>query len=292
MKIGFIGLGIMGSAMARHLREGGYDVTVCNRTAEKTLPFKKLGCGVAKTPKELAAMTDVCIVMVTNPAAIDDVLEGKDGWLSGGVKGKLLINMSTVSVLYTNKLAALCKSQGIRFLDCPVSGSKVQVEAGQIVILAGGEKEEVDRATPIFLKMGRAVVYAGPVGSGSALKLCMNLIIAQMTSAVAESATLARALGIDPALIFETIHNYPAIDCPYFRIKEKNILSGNFAPAFSLANILKDVRFMLEEASSRGQQLPVTFAVKQLMEQSLADGNAEKDLSVITETLSKMKSGK
>jgi 3-hydroxyisobutyrate dehydrogenase-like beta-hydroxyacid dehydrogenase len=162
-----------------------------------------------------------------------------------------------------------------------VAGSKKQVEAAQLILLAGGEDAVVGDCRPLLLKMGKHVAHAGGVGAGTALKLCMNLIVAQMSTALAESVTLAEAAGVDPAKIFEVIKQSPALDCGYFRIKETALLKKDFAPAFSLANMLKDVRFMNEEAASRGARLPVNQAVQALMETALAEGYGEKDLMSI-----------
>lgn len=193
--------------------------------------------------------------------------------------------MSTVSVEYTRKLARQCAKHSARFLDCPVAGSKAQVETSQLIILAGGDEEDVENARPLLLKMGKHVVYAGQAPNGTALKLCMNLIVAQMTTALAESAKLAQTLGIKPELIFSVIKESPALNCGYYRIKEKAFLNNDYSPAFSLKNVLKDVRFMNKEARERNLTLPVTRAVELLMEKSLIEGNGEEDLSVIIKSL-------
>lgn len=286
-RVGFIGLGIMGSAMARNLHDAGYPVAVYNRDRTKTMPFTELGCDAVSIPRDLAGRTDIVITMVTDPAALEAVLEGPSGWFAGPAAGQTLINMSTVSVECTKRLAARCLEAGVKFLDAPVTGSKVQVEAAQLIILAGGDRAEVERLKPVLLKMGKAVVYAGEAGKGTALKLCMNLIVAQMTTAIAESTVLAKTLEISPSLIFDVIHESPALDCGYFRIKEKALLNADFSPAFSLRNMLKDVRFMLDEAGKRNLQLPVTEGVRALMEKAARQGNGDRDLSVIAESLTK-----
>jgi 3-hydroxyisobutyrate dehydrogenase/glyoxylate/succinic semialdehyde reductase len=135
--------------------------------------------------------------------------------------------------------------------------------------------------------MGKTVVHAGPIGAGSALKLCVNLIVAQMTTALAEALCLGEATGVRPTDIFEVLRSSPALDCGYFRIKEQAILKQDFSPAFSLANMLKDVRFMTQEASKHGTSLPVTDAVKQLLELASREGYADKDLMAVCRVLSK-----
>jgi len=270
--------------MAENLLKAGFNVSVQNRYRAKTVPFSEKGCNVAVTPRELAKMCNVIITMVADPAAMDAVLEGPTGVFASGFDGNLLINMSTVSVEYTDKLKGRCFTERVRFIDCPVAGSKPLAENGTLVLLAGGDEKTVEAAKPILLAMGKAVVYSGPAPAGTSLKLCMNLIVAGLTSALAESAALAECLKIDPKLIFSVIKESPALNCGYFKMKENNILNKDFPPAFALKHMLKDVRFMIKEADERGQPLPVTRAIEGLMGK-VARSDAEKDLSVILKVL-------
>ena len=284
-RIGFIGLGIMGRAMALNLHRAGYQVSVYNRTRSRTTEFADLGCQVASTPRALAKMCDTLITMVSDPAAIDEVMEGPEGAASAFQGGNALINMSTLSPDYTAELARKCYAAGVVFLDCPVSGSKAAAEKGQLVILAGAERAALERFTPVLKAMGKEIVYAGLPPAGTALKLCVNLIVAQLTTALAESAALAQAQGIDPALIFETLAHNPAMNCGYFSLKKDNILKRDFPPAFPLRHMLKDARFMLAEAAKKRLELPVTAAVERLMTKSYNSGYGDKDLSVVLDTL-------
>ncbi|MEI7529321.1 MAG: NAD(P)-dependent oxidoreductase [Elusimicrobiota bacterium] len=284
-RIGFIGLGIMGRAMALNLVKAGYRVTVYNRTRLHTMEFADLGCQVAATPRALAKLADTVITMVSDPAAMDAVLEGPEGALSAFSGGSTLINMSTVSPDYTAALAKKCFTAGVDFLDCPVSGSKPLAEKGQLVLLAAGKKATVEKLDPVLKAMGRAVIYAGEPPAGTALKLCVNLIVGQMTAALAEAAALAGALKLDPELVFTTLAANPALDCAYFRAKKENILKKDFTPAFPLRHMLKDARFILAEAAKNGLELPVTAAVEKLMEKSYNSGYGGQDLSVILRSL-------
>ncbi|OGS07057.1 MAG: hypothetical protein A2270_05160 [Elusimicrobia bacterium RIFOXYA12_FULL_51_18] len=284
-RIGFIGLGIMGRAMAENLLKGGFNVSVYNRDRAKTAAFARKGCAVGVTPGELAKMCNVIITMVSDPAAMDAVLEGPTGVFASGFDGNTLINMSTVSVAYAENLKKRCFMERVRFIDCPVSGSKPLAENATLILLAGGEEKVVKEAEKILLAMGKSVVYAGPAPAGTALKLCMNLIVAGLTSALAESAILAERLGIDPKLIFSALNESPALNCGYFKMKEHNILDKDFPPAFPLKHMLKDARFMLKEAAGRGQRLPVTEAIESLMAAASRNGDGDRDLSVIMKTL-------
>lgn len=280
-RIGFIGLGIMGRAMALNLHKAGFHVSVYNRTRTRTSEFADLGCQVASTPRALAKMCDTVITMVSDPAAMDAVMEGPEGVAAAFAGGNALINMSTVSPAYTSALAQKCYTAGVAFLDCPVSGSKGAAEAAQLVLLASGDKAAVEKYSPVLKAMGREIVYAGPPPAGTALKLCINLIVAQLTTALAEAAALAQAQGVDPALIFETLAHNPALNCGYFALKKENILKKDFPPAFPLRHMLKDARFMLEVAAAKKLELPVTAAVERLMAKSYNSGYGDKDLSVV-----------
>lgn len=284
-RVGFIGLGIMGRAMALNLVKAGYPVTVYNRTRQRTTEFADAGCDVAPTPRALAKACSVVITMVSDPAAMDAVLEGPEGVLGAFMGGNTLINMSTLSQDYTAALARKCYRAGVTFLDCPVSGSKPAAESAALVILAGGERAAVEKHGPLLKSMGRAVIYAGPAPAGTALKLCVNLVVAQLTTALAESAALAAAQGLDPALVFEALAANPALNCGYFGLKKDNILKRDFPPAFPLRHMLKDLRFMLAAADKK-TDLPVTAAAEALLARAEASGYGDKDLTAILLNLS------
>ncbi|HCC48358.1 MAG TPA: NAD(P)-dependent oxidoreductase [Elusimicrobia bacterium] len=285
-RIGFIGLGIMGRAMALNLVKAGFQVSVYNRTRRRTIEFADLGCQVSATPRALAKLCDTVITMVSDPEAMDAVMEGPEGVASAFAGGNTLINMCTLSPDYTSALAKKCFLAGVNFLDCPVSGSKGAAETAQLVILAGADKALLEKFSPVLKAMGKEIVHAGPVPAGTSLKLCINLIVAQLTTALAESAALARAQGIDPALIFETLGHNPALNCGYFGLKKDNILKQEYPPAFPLKHMLKDARFMLAEAAKKKLHLPVTAAVESLMTKSYNSGYGDKDLSVVLANLS------
>jgi len=284
--VGFLGLGIMGTPMARHLAAAGYPVTVYNRTPARAEAARaSFGARAAVSPKTAAEGARYVITMLTDAPAIDALMTGPDGFLAASNADAVWIQMSTIDVDSTRRFAEAARRKGWRFLDCPVTGSKKQVEAAQLILLAGGEAGLIDEAEPLLLKVGKTIVRAGDVGAGTSLKLCMNLIVAQMTTALAEATALAERLGVAPAKIFEVIKNSPALDSGYFRIKEGALLNRDFAPAFSLANMLKDVRFMNNEAGRRGLALPVNQAVQSLMETAAAEGRGGQDLSSILLTL-------
>ena len=282
---GVIGLGIMGSAMARNLRRAGFKVNIYNRTRAKVEELTREGLFPFSTPAELSQASDVILTMVSDPVALRAVAHGPNGIFSEPGGGKTLIQLGTMDVETTLKLAEDAERAGYRFLDSPVTGSKKQVEAAELILEIGGEAALIEEMKPVLLAIGRHIVHAGKIGAGTSLKLCMNLIVAQMTTGLCEAVALARSQGIDPGHIFEVLAQSPALNCIYYTIKKTPLISRNYPPAFSLANMLKDVRFMNEEAQKKGLRLPVNSAVQSLLEAALKQGYADRDLSVIAEVL-------
>ncbi|MCG3203858.1 MAG: 2-hydroxy-3-oxopropionate reductase [Elusimicrobia bacterium] len=284
--IGVVGLGIMGLAIAKNAQKAGFQVFVSNRSAVKREIAKREGLSVVNSPMEVAERAQAIIIMVTDPAAVEDVLTGRDGIFSSkNIKGKTLIQMSTIDEKSTLEFSESTNKNGMVYIDCPVAGSKKQVEEAQLILLAGGMKADLLKWDDLFKAIGKAVVHAGPVGKGSALKLCMNLIVAQMTTALCESVALAKVQDLNPEKIFEVIKQSPALNCGYFQIKEKTLLEENYSPAFSLKNMLKDVRFMDAVARQKKLPIPVTQAVKFLMEGALTEGLGDFDLTSISALL-------
>ncbi|MBV9079886.1 MAG: NAD(P)-dependent oxidoreductase [Elusimicrobia bacterium] len=283
-RIGILGLGIMGSAMARNAARK-FSVTVHNRSAGPMDVARRDGLATADSPAALAAASDIVAIIVTDPAAVRAMLLGSRGALAENGAGKILVQMSTIDEPSTMEFAREAERRGWKFLDCPVTGSKKQVTDAQLILLAGGDSDVLERCRPFLESVGKAIVHAGGVGKGTALKLCMNLIVAQMTTALCESVTLAQLQGLDPKKIFDVIGHSPALNCGYFAIKQKALLESDFSPAFSLDNMLKDVRFMTDAARRRQAPLPVTEAVRALMEAAAADGFGPDDLAGLVRAL-------
>ena len=285
--VGVIGLGIMGIPMARHLHEAGHRVRVFNRTRSKVQAAETFGAIPMDTVAHLAESSDVLITILTGPDAVRAVMEGPEGALARARRGSIWIQMSTLDISSTRAFAQAAAKQGVAFVDCPVSGSKVQAESAELILLAGAEPSTLEKVRPLLLSMGKTIIEAGAPGAGTALKLCMNLIVAQMTTALAESVTLAEASGMDPALIFQVLKASPALNCGYFAIKGPGLLKKEFPPAFSLDNMAKDVGFMLKEAAALKTHLPVTSAVQGLLAKAQSQGLGGQDLSSVLKALGK-----
>ena len=239
--IGWIGLGLMGNPMSQQLLEAGYPVTVYNRHKDKEAELKEQGAATASTPKELLRQTDVVIIMVTDDKAIREIFDGEDGLLKAEVSGKIIINMSTVSPAISKEMAKACKSKNLQYLDAPVSGSVKQAETAQLVIMVGGDAEIFERARPILEKMGKMITNVGETGAGNAAKLAINTLLSFYTQGLAEAVILAKKNGIEPKVLLELLGN-AAIANPFTKLKGDAIINNNFKPAFSLKNIVKDLK--------------------------------------------------
>jgi 3-hydroxyisobutyrate dehydrogenase len=240
-KIGWIGLGLMGNPMSKQLLKAGYPVTVYNRHKDKEAELKELGATTALTPKELIGQTDVIIIMVTDDKAIRELFEGENGLLKADESGKIIINMSTVSPAINKEMAEMCRQQGNHFLDAPVSGSVKQAETAQLVIMVGGDADVFEKARPILEKIGKMVTNVGEIGAGNGAKLAINSLLSFYTQGLAEAIILAKKNGIEPAMLLELLGN-AAIANPYTKLKGEAIVNNNFKPAFSLKNIVKDLK--------------------------------------------------
>ena len=241
LKIGWIGLGTMGIPMANSLLRAGFDLTTYNRTQGKDLMLEGQSNVSVSSPAELISTVDIVIIMVTDDQAINDIFEGGDGLFSAAITGKIIINMSTVSPAISIKMAALCRDQGNKYLDAPVSGSVKQATEATLVIIVGGDEDLFVKVKPILETMGKLVIRFGGVGSGNNVKLIVNTFLAIQAQALAEALAFAEKLDVDKAELMNVLNN-GALGSPFVKIKGEAILSDNYKPAFTLNNIVKDLR--------------------------------------------------
>jgi 3-hydroxyisobutyrate dehydrogenase len=261
MHIGIAGIGKMGSNIGARLIEVGHTLTVWNRTPDKLKPLADACASIAKTPAELAGAVETVITIITNAAAIDAVYHGAGGLLSGDVKGKLFIEMSTVPPEVQVALAEKVRGKGAAYVECPVSGSVAPARAGKLLGLIGGESADVARARPVIDQMCRRAMHAGPVGAGSVLKLAVNLPLMIYWQALGEQLAMCKDLTIDPAELLDFLsetsgaatvlkQRMPGIVA---RLKKQ---PSNIA-TFTLDGGIKDVTAMLAEGKRRGLELPL-----------------------------------
>jgi 3-hydroxyisobutyrate dehydrogenase len=275
-KIGWIGLGNMGTPMVKNLLKAGFEVTVYNRTAAKAAPLQEAGAKLAVSPAALWEVADTIITMVSDDAALQQIHQGKDGLLAGAKDGATVIDMSTVSPATSRDLAAKLAVKGVNYLDAPVAGSVKPAELGQLVIMVGGKKEVYEMAAPIFEKLGKAQFYLGQQGSGNNAKLAINTLLAFNMQGLAESVLFASEHGISPEAMLAIIGE-SALANAITKMKTANILAANYQPAFALKHLAKDLRL----AQGQGLHTPGGEAIHDSYQQALVQGWGEKDISAI-----------
>jgi len=275
-KIGWIGLGLMGAPMSQQLIKAGYPVTVYNRSKDKEEALQEQGAATASTPAELIAQSDVVILMVTDDKAINEIFKSDNGLLAANATGKIIINMSTVSPAISKEIAGLCSGQGNHYLDAPVSGSVKQAETAQLVIMVGGDEQVFQQALPVLQKLGKMAEHVGEVGAGNTAKLAINMLLGIHAQALGEAVVLAKQNGIAPATLL-TLLNNGALANPFMKIKGDAILNDNYAPAFSLNNIVKDLNL----AKDIGLSSPLGTAALNTYEAAQAQFGEEDIIAVI-----------
>jgi 3-hydroxyisobutyrate dehydrogenase-like beta-hydroxyacid dehydrogenase len=289
MKIGFIGLGIMGSRMAENLGKKGHELVVYNRTKQKAGPLIAAGAVWAPSPADVARQVTVIFTMLSKPDAVaETALIGKNAFLNYLADKSLWIDCSTVNPSFSRLMAIEAKQRKIRFLDAPVAGTKGPAEQAQLVFYVGGEKADVDEARPLLEAMGRAVHHVGGHGMGTAMKMVNNLIVAQAMVAFSEAVTLGEALGMSKDLLFDTLLGSP-VAAPFLSMKRGKLESGNYEAEFPLQWMHKDTQLITETAYETGVAMPAANIVKEIYALAVRKGLGEQDFSAVYDLLSAKK---
>lgn len=262
MKVGVAGIGRMGAAIAERLLKHGHQVTVWNRTPAKAQVLAPLGAAVAATPAQLAAAADIVLSILTDAGAIAAAYDGPAGLLSGDIRGKLFVEMSTVRPDTQRALDERIRSKGAAMIDCPVGGTTGPARDGKLLGFAGGSSADLARARPVLEQLCRRIEHVGPVGAGARLKLAINLPLLVYWQALGEALALCRPLGLDPARlldIFADTSGGPNM----LKVRAPMIAAalGGKAPdnvTFNIDSIRKDLATMIEEGAALGYELPVT----------------------------------
>lgn len=287
MKIGFIGLGIMGSRMAANLQKKGYELVVYNRTRPKADPLIAGGATWASTPSDVASQVKTIITMLSKP---DDVAEtallGQSGFFNTLVSNSLWIDCSTVNPSFSRLMAAEAHRRKIRFIDAPVAGSKIPAEQGQLLFFVGGDKSDIDEARPLLEAMGKAVFQIGGIGMGTSMKMVNNVILAQAMVAFSEAIVLGEALGIARDQLFNTLLGSP-VTAPFLSMKRSKIEEGKFVAEFPLQWMHKDLQLVSDTAYEAGVALPMSNLAKEVYGLAVKNGLGEMDFSAIYKFLSK-----
>jgi 3-hydroxyisobutyrate dehydrogenase-like beta-hydroxyacid dehydrogenase len=278
--VGFIGLGIMGLPMALNLVKAGFKVTGYNRTRSKAEPLERAGARIAATPAEAARGAEVVVSIVSDTAAMEEVVSGKDGALETIREGAVLIDSSTISPVVSRKLACQLAGKGARMLDAPVTGSKTGAEKGELTFMIGGEREVMDQVMPVLKAMGKKFVYCGQHGLGLSAKLAMNSILATMVEIFSEGFVLAKKAGVAPETLFEIMQSSLARS-GIIDFKAPFVFKGDFTPYFPLKLMHKDLELAMEAAYSQGVVMPAAAAVKEVYGAARAQGKGDDDYAAV-----------
>lgn len=273
-RIGFIGTGIMGSHMAMHLMDKGYELTVFNRTVDKTRTLTEKGARLAHSVSECVCGQDAVITIIGYPKDVEEVYLGEGGVTENAKQGTLIIDMTTSAPSLAVKIYEKAKDKGLYALDAPVTGGDTGAKAGTLTILAGGDKEAFDMALPLFEAMGKNIVYTGKAGNGQHVKMCNQIAIAGALSGAAEAISYARAAGIDEKAMVEAIATGAAGSFQLSNVAKKG-MNGDFAPGFMMKHFVKDMGLADEEAVRNGIKLPVLENVLDICRRLEGAGCAE-----------------
>ena len=285
--IGFIGLGIMGQPMALNLIKAGHKLAVYNRTTAKAAALQAAGARVASSPADAARDANVVMIIVSDTAAVEEVVAGKGGILESLRAGTLVIDSSTISPTVSRKMACLVAGKGASWLDAPVTGSKHGAEKGELTFMMGGDRAAFDRALPILQVLGKKHIYCGSHGLGLSAKLAQNTIQATMIEVFCEGFVLATKAGVRPETMLEIIQSSLA-RAALTDFKAPFIFKGDFTPYFPLKLMHKDLELAAEAGYTQGVPMPVLAAVKEVYMAAKAQGKGDLDYAAVVTFLEEL----
>ena len=280
MKIGFIGLGIMGKPMCKNLLKAGYEVVVCSRTKASVEELVAVGAKSAPTPREVAAQVDVVITMLPNSPEVKDVVLGANGVIEGAKPGCIVADMSSIAPLASREIAARLAGKGIEMLDAPVSGGQPKAIEGTLSVMVGGKQEIFDRCVPVFKAMAASVVRVGDIGAGNVTKLANQVVVALNIAAVSEAMVLAAKAGVEPELVYQAIRGGLA-GSTVMDAKVPLMLDRKFNPGFRINLHIKDLANALDTSHEVGAPLPLTASVMEIMQALKVDELGDSDHGAI-----------
>lgn len=280
MRVGFVGLGIMGKPMARNLLRAGYPVTVHNRSRPPVDELVAEGAADGGSPRGVAEQSEVVITMLPDTPDVEQVTFGPQGLVEGLRPGSVLVDMSTISPVATRAIAARLRERGLEMLDAPVSGGQRGAEEGTLSIMVGGDPQTFERVRPLLQVLGKNVVHVGPVGAGQVCKACNQVVVALTLQAVAEALVLAERNGVDPARVRQALLGGFA-GSRILEVHGQRMLEGNYQPGFRARLHHKDLRIALETGRSAGVPMLGTALVHELLGAVVARGWGDLDHSAL-----------
>jgi len=278
--VGFVGLGIMGRPMLRNLLKAGHTVVAYGRTPAKLDAAVAEGALRGASNAEVGARSEIVITMLPDGPEVEEVVLGAGGILSGAKPGSLIVDMSSISPLVSQKIAAACAAKGVDFIDAPVSGGEPKAVDGTLAIMAGGKPEVFAKAEPILKCLGSSVTLTGPVGAGNTTKLANQIMVACNIAAMGEALTLATRCGLNPEVVVNAVKAGLA-GSAVLNAKGPMLIARNFKPGFRISLHQKDLRNALQTAEANHVFLPLTAQVQQMLSSLIADGKGDLDHSAI-----------
>ena len=278
--LGFVGLGIMGRPMLKNLLKAGHKVVAYGRTPAKVDACVADGAERAASNREVGARAEIVFTMLPDGPEVEEVVLGPDGILEGCKEGNLIIDMSSINPLVSQKIAAACAAKGVGFVDAPVSGGEPKAIDGTLVFMVGASEENFRKAEPLLKCMGSAVTLTGPVGAGNTTKLANQIMVACNIAAMGEALALATRCGLDPEIVFNAVKGGLA-GSAVLNAKGPMLIARNFKPGFKIQLHQKDLRNALQTAEANQMFLPLTGLVQQMLLSLMGDGKGELDHSAI-----------
>jgi 3-hydroxyisobutyrate dehydrogenase-like beta-hydroxyacid dehydrogenase len=285
-RIGFAGLGLMGSRMARCLLDKGLPLTVWSRTPERCEPLKKAGARVAGSPRDLAEHSEVVVSCVADPAAVERVVFAEDGVLGAARPGFRYLETSTISPELSRRVAEAFRARGADALEAPVTGSKLGAERGTLLFMTGGRREVHEELMPVMMDMGSKAIYCGETGQASVVKLIGNTLISFMLEGLCEGILVGRKAGVPIETLLEVVMA-SGYSSPYYAFKGAAIARRDFDTHFSIDLLVKDQTLMLAEAASQRLPLPGLAAIREVFQAARAQGYGQEDIGSVVKALEK-----
>jgi 2-hydroxy-3-oxopropionate reductase len=287
MKIGFIGLGIMGKPMALNLLKAGYELVVYDIVAAPLAEVVKAGAVAGTSPKDVAARTGIVITMLPNSPHVKEAILGKDGVADGIKPGSIVVDMSSIAPRVSQDVAAELVKKGVEMLDAPVSGGEPKAIDGTLAIMVGGKQPVFEQVKDLLLKMGASAVLCGDIGAGNVTKLANQVIVALNIAAMSEAYVLATKAGVDPEKVFNAIKGGLA-GSTVLNAKSPMVLEGNYKAGFRIELHIKDLQNALDTAHDLGVPIPLTSQVMEIMQALKVDGKQKNDHSGIIQFYEKL----
>ena len=286
-QVGFIGLGIMGKPMCRNLLKAGHRLVVYDILPSPVAELVEAGAARGESRRDTAARSDVIITMLPDGPDVKSAVLGADGVLEGARQGSIVVDMSSISPMVAQKVAAACAEKEVEFLDAPVSGGEPKAVDGTLAIMAGGKAEVFEKVLPILQKMGSSVTLTGPVGAGNVTKLANQIMVACNIAAMGEALVLATRAGLDPEVVFNAVKGGLA-GSTVLNAKAPMVIARNFKPGFRIRLHQKDLRNALLAGESLKVGLPLTSLVQQMLMTLMNEGKGDLDHSAIVTFIERM----